>query len=702
MSFQIGSKMDTLAPFILFIKDIINGRTYIASITRYGKSWTCRKIIEEVFGHCGIIIIDPEGEYSSLREKYPFLIIGIDVPIQIETAEFMAEQILKNDLSVILDTSKERDDKEYVRRFLEQFFYLETTARRPYLLVVEEAEDYGPEKGAPGSAECLPALIAFAKKGGKRGIGCIFVGHRPAWISKGILSQCSNKALGKIESTDFKALEEYARVSKFIIEKLPDLKSGEFCFTGDWVKEIGQIPFVKVGSVKTTHLGMTPEIIPPSPKALESVIGNLQRSLIQVIESVKPKVTSVSETEARLKKKFEEDVTAIRKTADEKAERKYRVEIDGLKDKLGDISRSAALQTQAPITDVLEHPIVKARMAQMDQRSQDLLIKIEHEPGLTREILAAFLSASTNTVAGIISQINRVFKADVIVDDGGRPIKYRSMLKRLYLTDVARREIDELNRLQQAVKVKDDALEDYKSRLTTAQSTAENLRSTSQTQKTSLNELSKKLEVSETVAKDLGAKLNVSNQETERLEGEVKRLRQLSKIGEAVAEVIAEVVHAEVVQAVKVEPVKLPSLNQEEVGKIRTDVENLKTKVEELGKQPAPVVSPIPMVTEDIGVQNVKTIIPVADEERMVPIEKTDTLRGKILKMALDGYFAAWRSAGDTYTFLIDNALIPESKSGGDEVTQVLNQLTKEGNFGMKHTDRNRYRLAPNVTVKKA
>lgn len=277
-TFNVGDVLGTQTPFDLKVEDVVTGRTFIASITRWGKSWTARKIVESCFGHAGIIILDPEGEYSSLRERFPFLIIGKDVPLQLETAEFMAEKTLESKISVIIDTSMVEDEetaKQYVNLFLRKFFFLETTQRQPYLVVFEEAEDFAGERGI-GSQTCLGIMINIVKKGGKRGIGSLFVAHRPAWVSKGVLSQCRNKALSAIESTDFKALEEYARVPADVIEKLPTLQKGEFYFVGDWVAAAS---FVKVARVLTTHLGSTPGLTPtpPSPKELANVIAGLQQ-----------------------------------------------------------------------------------------------------------------------------------------------------------------------------------------------------------------------------------------------------------------------------------------------------------------------------------------------------------------------------------------------------------------------------------------
>ena len=272
-------------------------------------------MIEACFGHTGIIIIDPEGEWSSLREKFPFLIIGKDVPLQLETAETMAEQVLQHNLSVIIDTSLTEDDeeaKEYVKLFLHKFIFLETTLKQHYLVVVEETEDFVPEKGV-SSQTCVPVFISIAKKGGKRGIGCLFIAHRPAWVSKGVLSQCRNKAVSAIESPDFEAVEDYARVPKDVVEKLPTLQKGQFYFVGDWVEN----PFlVQVNQqTLTTHLGDSPGLnyVPPSPEGLKEVIAGLQANLKKFVEKVTPAMP---------------DVGAIRREAEAKAEAKFGSQAD--------------------------------------------------------------------------------------------------------------------------------------------------------------------------------------------------------------------------------------------------------------------------------------------------------------------------------------------------------------------------------------
>ena len=117
----------------LDLQQLATGRTFVCATSGAGKSHTARRICEQLFGQVGLVIIDVEGEYASLRERYPFLIIGRDVPVTPEAAEFLADQVLAGDLSVIIDGSDVNLDdatfQEFVQRFLDRFLAVETAKR---------------------------------------------------------------------------------------------------------------------------------------------------------------------------------------------------------------------------------------------------------------------------------------------------------------------------------------------------------------------------------------------------------------------------------------------------------------------------------------------------------------------------------------------------------------------------------------------
>jgi len=654
MNFEVGRVLNTDEQFCLDIESVVTGRTFIASITRMGKSWTDRKIVECCFGHAGIIIIDPEGEYASLREKFAFLIIGKDIPLQLETAEFMAEEILKTKTSVIIDLSMVEDDefgKEYVNKFLRRFFFLETTARQPYLVVVEEAEDFAPEKGI-ATETCLHALINIVKKGGKRGIGAIFIAHRPAWVSKGILSQCANKAIGKVESTDFKALENYARVPSETIERLPSLGPGEFCFTGDWIK---RTTFVKIGQVQTTHLGYTPKVIPPSPAELQGVITSLQKALPEIIEKIKPTVVPIEkmkeELRIELEGKYKARIEAIQRTANEKAERKFKVETDNLKAVNAQLSRSQALQPTAPITDVLEHPIVRTRMSELPEKTRDLLTKIEREPNLTRQQLAAFLTTSTDSIGNLINTINRVFRAEVIVGDG-KPIKYTSMLKRLFLTDVAKREIQELQRLQdankeQASKLSEEGLKNSQLRSTIIE----------------LRDKVSELEPFRIAMDKANSKLTNLTAENQRLIEEKKEIMLAGKAGEALATVVETIVDRRLAGS---DPGGHPPFDIQKVHELISNEVETKVK-EEIAKIPVGTISTPVLFTDEepkgtaISLEQKVTHFELQKNEEHLKVDLSN-LQGRIIFLVTKGFFDVRHNRKEVVTELSNRGWLHDPK----------------------------------------
>lgn len=300
-------------------KVLFTERTFICAMTRYGKSYCLRKIAEESFGKVGIIIIDPEGEYASLREKFPFLIIGKDIPLNPDTAEFVAETVLKENLSIIIDssTSDTIDEQEFVQRFIDKFMDLELTERKSYLIMVEEADEFAPEKGTY-KAGSLRSIINLAKKGAKRGIGLILASQRPAMISKTVLSQCANQIIGHTEwSGDLKVLQQYLRIESIMIDEISKLKAGKFLFKGNFIQEP---KILHINPVDTVHLGGTPTVSPPTTKQLKDIIFKLSQSLPKIVEEkLKPSIP---------------DQKIIEKTVRDKIEKEFKSKFDKLNTEL--------------------------------------------------------------------------------------------------------------------------------------------------------------------------------------------------------------------------------------------------------------------------------------------------------------------------------------------------------------------------------
>jgi myosin heavy subunit len=102
----------------------------------------------------------------------------------------------------------------------------------------------------------------------------------------------------------------------------------------------------------------------------------------------------------------------------------------------------------------------------------------------------------------------------------------------------------------------------------------------------------------------------------------------------------------------------------------------------------------LPTGSQSIGLQPVKTIVDLEEVKKHAPKVGTDTVKGKIMALARDGFFNNWQSVGD-----ISKALIEKYSFNATEqaINGALKDLVEEHILGMKHTDRNRWKLAPDV-----
>lgn len=55
---------------------LLRTRLLLQANSGKGKSWLLRKLCELLFGKVQVIVIDPEGEFATLREKYDYVLVG--------------------------------------------------------------------------------------------------------------------------------------------------------------------------------------------------------------------------------------------------------------------------------------------------------------------------------------------------------------------------------------------------------------------------------------------------------------------------------------------------------------------------------------------------------------------------------------------------------------------------------------------------
>lgn len=266
-----GVKMD--------LSKLIDSKLLIQANSGGGKSWLIRRILEQTQGKVQQIILDPEGEFGTLREKYDYILVGKggDTPAEPKSAAMLAKRLLELKVSAIIDLYElhPQDRKRFVRLFLEAMVNAPKELWHPVLVVIDEAHTFVPEKG---ESEAANAVIGLASLGRKRGFGAILATQRISKLHKDAASECNNKLIGRtsLDIDRKRAGEELGFTSKDEYLSMRSLRPGEFYAFGPAISD--DIIRVEVGSVETSHpkagsRSLT-EVVPPTNK-IKSILSKL-------------------------------------------------------------------------------------------------------------------------------------------------------------------------------------------------------------------------------------------------------------------------------------------------------------------------------------------------------------------------------------------------------------------------------------------
>lgn len=252
--------------FSINAQELVTGRTCIIAQSGAGKSWTIAVLCEQLCRyHIGFCIIDTEGEYFSLKDRFDLTWIGADdeCDYDIERIDNLKEILrdsINSGIPIIYDVS-EVEMTEKVSRLADILYDLATEERKPYLLIVEEADKFIPQ-----SRDSIKKIEEISRRGRKRGLGLMVATQRPAIVTKNVLSQCNNQIIGKLSiENDLKAVDLFFG-SKREVEELSSLNPGDFYVMGGLTREKTRMRF---GKRETKHRGLTPILAPRTPDPVQ-------------------------------------------------------------------------------------------------------------------------------------------------------------------------------------------------------------------------------------------------------------------------------------------------------------------------------------------------------------------------------------------------------------------------------------------------
>lgn len=259
---------------------LVNTRLLVQANSGAGKSWALRRLLEQTHGHIQQLVIDPEGEFASLRERFDYVLAarqGGDTLADPRSAKLLAERLLELGVSAIVDVYelKAHERVRFVRVFLEALVDAPKALWHPALVVLDEAHVYCPQQG---EAESAGAVIDLCTRGRKRGYCAVLATQRLSKLHKDAAAECNNKLIGRSAlDVDMKrAADELGFGARDQQQQLRELEAGEFFAFGPALSRT--VTRVKVGPVQTTHPkagSRLAGVVPPPTEKVKAVLSKL-------------------------------------------------------------------------------------------------------------------------------------------------------------------------------------------------------------------------------------------------------------------------------------------------------------------------------------------------------------------------------------------------------------------------------------------
>lgn len=294
--------------------DVVTQTIAVLAKRRAGKSYTMRRLVEQLFkAGQQVVLVDPKGDQWGLRSSadgkspgLPFIILGGergDVKLESGAGEVVARLVVEERVSVLLDLSlfRKHEVATFMTAFLETLYRLKAKEiyRTPVMLVLDEADAIAPQKPQKGEERMLGAAEDIVRRGGQRGIGCVFVTQRSAVLNKNVLTQAQILiALRTIAPQDLGAMKAWIDVhgtleqQKTLMESLPALPIGDaWVWAPGWPTVDGIFKRVHILPIETFDSGKSPDPgakKPVEPKSVADVdIEALKRQMSATIEKSK-------------------------------------------------------------------------------------------------------------------------------------------------------------------------------------------------------------------------------------------------------------------------------------------------------------------------------------------------------------------------------------------------------------------------------
>jgi DNA helicase HerA-like ATPase len=256
----------------LDLEELLATRLLVQGNSGSGKSHLLRRLLEQSAAWVQQVIIDPEGDFVTLAEKFGHVVV--DAARTEAELTRIAGRIRQHRVSVVLNL--EGLDVEQQMRcaaaFLGGLFDAERDYWYPVLVVVDEAQLFAPAAAGDVSDEArklsLGAMTNLMCRGRKRGLAGVIATQRLAKLAKNVAAEASNFLMGRtFLDIDMARAADLLGMDRRQAEMFRDLERGRFVALGPALSR-RPLP-VAIGTVETEARSGSPKL-KPLPEAPEN------------------------------------------------------------------------------------------------------------------------------------------------------------------------------------------------------------------------------------------------------------------------------------------------------------------------------------------------------------------------------------------------------------------------------------------------
>lgn len=274
------------------IEELLATRLLVQGNSGSGKSHLLRRLLEESAGMVQQVVIDPEGDFPSLADKFGHVVIdgAAYSPGEIEA---LARRIREHRASVVLDLDGLEVEQQIrcAAQFLTALFDAPREHWYPALVVVDEAQMFAPAAAGEVAEDTrrmtMTAMTNLMCRGRKRGLAGIVATQRLAKLAKNVAAEASNFLMGRtFLDIDMIRAADLLGMERRQAERIRELERGHFLALGP---AITRVPLaVKIGPVQTGQQARSEGLMALPDTAPEDMAALLTTDLASDVAKAPP------------------------------------------------------------------------------------------------------------------------------------------------------------------------------------------------------------------------------------------------------------------------------------------------------------------------------------------------------------------------------------------------------------------------------